>query len=82
MPRLEICGAKATQTAVPELNQPEKTLYYLIIGEEPNKVVINVGQKTYEKINRLCIFTEEPAKDQTPKEIEIDHKNKTAKITK
>lgn len=55
--KLEICGAKATQTAVPELGQAEKTLYYLIIGEGDNKVVINVGQKTYEKIEKLTTTT-------------------------
>lgn len=73
--KLEICGAKATQTAVPELGQPEKTLYYLIIGEGTDKVVINVGQKTYEKINRLCIFTEE-GKTTTQQNDQLNNLNK------
>lgn len=54
--KLEVKAAKATQTAVAELNQPEKTLYYLIIGEEPHKVVINVGQKTFDKVSEIAMI--------------------------
>lgn len=49
----EIVCVKSTQTAIPEIQKPEKTLYYLIIGEGENKVELNVGQKTYEKVQKL-----------------------------
>lgn len=45
--------AKATQSAVPELNMAEKTLYYLIIGSGDAKVQINVGEKTYNAVKKL-----------------------------
>lgn len=45
--------AKATQTAIPELDMAEKNLYYLIIGEGEKKVQINVGEKTYTSVAKL-----------------------------
>lgn len=48
-----VTTAKSTQSAVAELNKKETTLYYLVIGEGENKVVINVGEKTYNKVNAL-----------------------------
>ena len=51
--KLEICAAKATQTSVPEMGQEAKDLYYLIIGEVPNHLTINVGKKTYEKVAEM-----------------------------
>lgn len=45
--------AKATQSAIPEMGREEKTLYYLIVGEGENKVVINTGEKNYEAIKNL-----------------------------
>lgn len=49
----EIKVAKSTQEAIPEIGKKEQTLHYLIIGEEGNNVIINVGEKTYEKVNKL-----------------------------
>lgn len=48
-----IIAAKSTQSAIPELNQPEKTLYYLVIGEGDKKISLNVGQKTYDSVVKL-----------------------------
>lgn len=45
--------ARSTQSAIPELGQAEKTLYYLVIGEGDKKIVINVGEKTYSKVAKL-----------------------------
>lgn len=51
--KLEITVAQSTQSAVPELNKKETTLNYLIIGEGDNKVIINVGEKTYKSVKML-----------------------------
>lgn len=39
--------AESKQSAVEELGKKEKSLYYVIIGDDEDKVVINVGEKTY-----------------------------------
>lgn len=49
----EVNTAKSTQPPIPEIGAKEKTLWYLIIGEGETKVIINVGEKTYEKVNTL-----------------------------
>lgn len=66
--------AKTTQTAVPELDMAEKTLYYLVIGEGPVKVQINVGQKTYEAVAKL--IGKESKSDELKNKIE-EHKRNT-----
>lgn len=40
-----------------------KELLYVIIGEE-NKVIINVGQKTYDQVKELLEKTARPAAEQ------------------
>jgi len=42
-----------TQTGSEELGTKEKKLYYLIIEDGVRKVIINVGEKTIEKVNQL-----------------------------
>lgn len=45
---------KVTQTANKELGTKEKEIYYLIIeNEKKEKEIINIGQKTYDKITKL-----------------------------
>lgn len=58
---LAVQVAKSTQTAIPELGKKETTLYYLVIGEGENKTIINVGQKTHDKVLEL-INAIKPAK--------------------
>lgn len=53
MKKINVNVAEATQTAVPELGKEAKKMYYLIIGEENNKVIINVGEKTYAGVASL-----------------------------
>jgi len=53
MTQLPIAVAQSTQTAIPELKKEATTLNYLIIGEGDDKIVINIGTKTYEKVNSL-----------------------------
>lgn len=60
--KLEVTVAKATQTAIPELGQKEKTLWYLIIGTGETKAVINVGEKTYKTVENLTQTTQEALK--------------------
>ena len=35
---------KSTQSAIPEMNRPEKTIYYLVIGEGEEAVTMNIGE--------------------------------------
>lgn len=51
--KIEVRVAKSTQTAVPELNREEKTLYFLIIGNEDSVATLNVGLKTYESVSAM-----------------------------
>lgn len=51
--KLAVNVAKSTQTAIPELGRKETTIYYLVIGEGENKTIINVGQKTHDKVMEL-----------------------------
>ena len=50
---MKISTAKQTQDAIPELDREEKTMYWLIIGENEDKYALNVGKKSYEEINKL-----------------------------
>lgn len=45
--KLEIKTAKQTSVVT------EKEVFYLIIGEGEHKTIINVGDKTYNKVNLL-----------------------------
>lgn len=51
--KLEIKTARSEQTAIPELNKESKTLYYLIIGEGTEKIILNIGEKTYTGVQKL-----------------------------
>lgn len=53
MKKLEVTAAKSVQTAVPLLDKEEKTIYYVVVGEGPDRIVINVGKKTYDGITKL-----------------------------
>lgn len=57
---MKITVAKAQQTAIPELEKAEKTLYYLIVKSETTdqKIILNVGEKSYNGVLEL-IQTEE-----------------------
>lgn len=61
--KINVTVAKSTQSAVPELNMKEKTLYYLVIGEGETAVKLNVGEKTYNSIKDLT--DEKSKKSQT-----------------
>ena len=51
---------------MPELGREEKTLYWLIIGEGEEKYALNVGEKSYEEVNKL-IAKEAEKEQKTPK---------------
>lgn len=42
--------AKSTQEAIPDLGKNAKTLYYMVIGEGEDKIIMNIGEKTYNSI--------------------------------
>lgn len=69
--KLEIKTAKSVQPAIPELKREEKTLYFLVIGNDDGIVTLNVGEKTFTSINKL-IENEQKA---TP-ETKLDNPNK------
>lgn len=50
---LEITTTSVKQTANEMLKTKEKTLYYLIIKNETEQMVINVGEKTHNEVLRL-----------------------------
>lgn len=56
----QVKTAQSTQSAIPELGRPEKKMYFLIIGEGEKQVNINVGEKTYNAVNK--IINEKPKK--------------------
>lgn len=49
----EIKVAMQEQAAIPEIGREAKTLYWLIIGEGEDKITINTGKATYDKIKKL-----------------------------
>lgn len=80
--KLEVTVAKSTQTAIPELGKKETTLYYLVIGEGDDKVVINVGEKTFTKVQDIAMKETSRLVDQQENQIEQDENPKTKKPTK
>ena len=51
--KLEVKTTQSNQEAIPEIGKVAKSLYYLIIGEGEDKVIINVGEKTYNSVTKL-----------------------------
>lgn len=45
--------SSTTMPANEVLGTAEKTLHFLIIGEDADRVIINVGEKTFTKVNNL-----------------------------
>lgn len=52
MKRILVQATSVTQSANTVLNTKEKILWYLIIGEGENKIVINVGEKTHDSVKK------------------------------
>lgn len=61
---MKITVAKAQQTAIPELEKAEKTLYYLIVQSETTnqKIILNVGEKSYTGVLELIQSEEQKPK--------------------
>ena len=53
VPNAQVKVTSVKQTANTELGTPEKTLHYLIIITDQGKEVINVGEKTHNKVEAL-----------------------------
>lgn len=53
--------AESKQAAIPELGRDAKSLYYVIIGEGDERVIMNVGEKTFKGVNEL-LKAEKPKK--------------------
>lgn len=51
--KTEVKTTSIKQTGNKELGTNDKTLYYLIIGEGENKVIVNIGEKTFNNVNKL-----------------------------
>lgn len=49
----------------------KKELLYLIIGDYPDEIIINVGKKTFDNVNKLLNDDTEKSK-KTDKEIQLD----------
>lgn len=49
--RLDV--TQITQSANELLGKKETKLYYLLVETDKGKLTINVGQKTYDEVNRL-----------------------------
>lgn len=52
----QVTTTSVTQTANKVLGTEEKTLFYLILETEKGKLIVNVGQKTHDKVK---LITEE-----------------------
>ena len=72
---MKISTTKQTQGALPELGREEKTMYWLIIGENEEKYAMNVGKKSYEEVDKLiAIEAQEKEKREAEKEIKSPKK--------
>lgn len=65
--KIEVNVAMTTQSAIPELGQAEKKLYYLIIGEKPEQTILNVGEKTYNGVAKILAPFKLVKQDETKK---------------
>lgn len=45
--------AQSTHSAIPELNREERKIYFLLLGEGDEKITINIGEKSYNKIKAI-----------------------------
>lgn len=50
---MKVTTAKSEQSAIPEIGREAKTLYYIIMEEGEDKIIINVGEKTYNGVKNL-----------------------------
>lgn len=80
--KLEVKAATSTQTAIPELGKAEKKLYYLIIGEAAQQVVINVGEKTYKAVQELAMIQVDKSMAESQNEAYKDIRPESKKPTK
>lgn len=51
--KIEVKTAETVQTGNEVLGSKDKKLLYLVLGEGENKVVMNIGEKSYSAINKL-----------------------------
>lgn len=57
MKKITVQTSQTSQTANELLGKAATNLYYLVLGEKPNQVVINVGEKTKIKVDELIKLT-------------------------
>lgn len=55
----KVTTTSVTQTANELLGKKEATLYYLIIENEKEKIIINVGEKTHNQVKKLTTGQQE-----------------------
>lgn len=71
---MDIQTTKTEQSANEVLGTPAKSLYYLIIkNKKGTKLVVNVGQKTHDEVQKLR--SEEEQFIQTTSELKKQHEN-------
>lgn len=75
----QVTTTTVTQTANAELGTPQKTLYYLIIETEKEKMVINVGQKTHDKVKLVTNQETTTKYVNESKAIEVNEKERGGK---